>query len=84
MRTGVFGTGSMGRNHVRRLSALPGSELVGVYDADLDAARRIAAEHGTRAFDSEEALAGEIAAGPPDPRAEAVGHLRDARCDRAL
>lgn len=62
MRTGVFGTGSMGRNHVRLLSALPGSELVGVYDADLDAARRIAAEHGTRAFDSEEALAAEIEA----------------------
>lgn len=62
MRTGVFGTGSMGRNHVRLLSVLPGSELVGVYDADLDAARRIAAEHGTLAFDSEEALAAEIEA----------------------
>ncbi len=62
MKIGVFGTGSMGRNHVRLLSSLPGAELVGVYDPNLEAAEAAARDHGARVFPRLEDLAGEIEA----------------------
>jgi predicted dehydrogenase len=62
LRVGVFGTGAMGRNHVRLLSSLPGAELVGVYDPRPEAAEAAASEHGARAFSRLEDLAGEIEA----------------------
>jgi predicted dehydrogenase len=62
IRAGVFGTGSMGRNHVRLLSSLPGAELVGVYDPKPEAAEAAAREHGARVFQNLEDLAGEIEA----------------------
>ena len=52
----------MGRNHVRLLSALPGAELVGVYDPKPEAAEGAAREHGARVFPRLEELAGEIEA----------------------
>src|SRR5947208_15185543 len=62
MKVGVFGTGSMGRNHVRLLSALPGAELVGIYDPNPEAAEAAARDHGARVFPRLEELAGEIEA----------------------
>lgn len=62
MRVGVFGTGSMGRNHVRLLSSLPGAELVGIYDPNRQAAEAAAQDHGARVFPRLEELAGEIEA----------------------
>lgn len=62
MKVGVFGTGSMGRNHVRLLSSLPGAELVGIYDPRPEAAEAAAREHGARVFPRLEELAGEIEA----------------------
>jgi predicted dehydrogenase len=62
LRVGVFGTGAMGRNHVRLLSALPGAELVGIYDPDSRSAEAAAREHGARIFPRLEDLAGEIEA----------------------
>lgn len=62
MRVGVFGTGSMGRNHVRLLSSLPGAELVGIYDPNPEAAEAAARDHGARVFPRLEELAGEIEA----------------------
>ncbi|HSU82960.1 MAG TPA: Gfo/Idh/MocA family oxidoreductase [Thermoanaerobaculia bacterium] len=62
MKVGVFGTGSMGRNHVRLLSSLPGAELVGVYDPNRQAAEAAARDHGARVFPRLEELAGEIEA----------------------
>ena len=62
MRVGVFGTGAMGRNHVRLLSALPGAELVGIYDPDSRSAEAAARDHGARIFPRLEELAGEIEA----------------------
>ena len=50
LRVGVFGSGAMGRHHVRLLSQLPGAELVGVYDPRAEAAESVAREHGARAF----------------------------------
>jgi len=52
----------MGRNHVRLLSALPGAELIGVYDPRPEAAGAAAREHGARVFPRLEDLAGEIEA----------------------
>lgn len=60
MRFGVFGTGAMGRNHVRILSSLPGAELVGIYDPRPEAAEAAAQDHGARVFTRLEDLAGEI------------------------
>jgi predicted dehydrogenase len=62
LRVGVFGTGAMGRNHVRLLSALPGAELVGIYDPDPRSAEAAARDHGARIFPRLEDLAGEIEA----------------------
>ena len=58
----MFGTGAMGRNHVRLLSSLPGAELVGIYDPDPQSASAAARDHGARIFPRLEELAGEIEA----------------------
>jgi predicted dehydrogenase len=57
VRIGVVGAGVMGRHHVRNLAAIPGADLVGVYDARSEVAEAIAAEHGTRAFSRIDELA---------------------------
>lgn len=62
LRVGVFGTGAMGRNHVRLLAALPEAELVGVYDPRPEAAESAAREHGARVFARAEDLAAGIEA----------------------
>ena len=62
VRVGVFGTGALGRHHVRILSELPGAELVGVYDARAEVARAVAEPHGAPVFPSAEALGAEIEA----------------------
>jgi predicted dehydrogenase len=56
----VVGTGAMGRNHVRILSTLPGVELVGIHDPAPGAAEAVSKEHGARAFESLDDLAGRI------------------------
>jgi predicted dehydrogenase len=60
LKVGVFGAGSMGRNHVRNLAALPGVELVGVHDPKSETAETVAAEHGTKAFHDLDDLAGRL------------------------
>lgn len=62
MRFGVFGTGALGRHHVRILSTLPGAELVGIHDPSPAAAEAMAREHGARIFSDFASLAGEIEA----------------------
>lgn len=57
LKVGVVGTGGMGRHHVRLLSALPGAELVGVYDRRPEAAAAVAVEHGARVFPDLDGLA---------------------------
>jgi predicted dehydrogenase len=47
LAAGVYGVGQMGSHHARVYEALPGVELVGVFDADADRAAAVAAEHGT-------------------------------------
>ena len=60
LRVGVLGTGSLGKEHVRIYAELAQAgtvELAGVYDAQLDAARKIAAKHNARVFNSVTELA---------------------------
>ena len=52
----VIGLGSMGANHARVLSDLPGVHLAAVCDADASRADTIAARHRAKAFTSIEAL----------------------------
>ena len=57
MRAGVAGCGSMGRNHARVYSVLPGVTLAAVYDADPARAAAVAAEFGSTPVASLEELA---------------------------
>ena len=62
IRVGVLGTGSLGKEHLRIYAELAQAgrvELVGVHDAQAETARKIAAKHNARVFDS----AAELAAG---------------------
>ncbi len=60
LKTAVVGVGSLGRHHVRWLSQLPQSELVGLYDLDGDKARQLADEFKVKTFDSLDELAAEV------------------------
>ncbi|WP_254535854.1 Gfo/Idh/MocA family protein [Halomarina litorea] len=51
VRVGVVGVGSMGRNHVRVYSELPGVDLVGVSDADTEAAAEVADQYQIESLD---------------------------------
>ena len=50
LRVGVVGVGSMGKNHARLYSELPGVELVGVADVDSTLANSIAQSYGCKSF----------------------------------
>ncbi|CAH1001407.1 Myo-inositol 2-dehydrogenase [Neolewinella maritima] len=53
LKIGLIGLGHLGKIHLRCiLLAAQTYELVGIYDADTDLTRRLADEHGTRAFSS--------------------------------
>jgi len=55
VKVAVLGTGSLGQNHVRIYAELAAAGLVeftGVFDANADAARKIAARHSARVFNS--------------------------------
>jgi predicted dehydrogenase len=55
VKVAVLGTGSLGQNHVRIYAELAAAGLVefaGVFDANADAARKIAARHNAHVFNS--------------------------------
>lgn len=52
IRTGVIGTGHLGKFHVKMLSSMPESAFTGVYDADAAKAAACVAEFGGKAFSS--------------------------------
>jgi predicted dehydrogenase len=60
IRCAVFGAGHFGRYHAQKYAATPGAELVAVVDADPARAAALAAETGTRAESSLEAMIGRI------------------------
>ena len=59
---GLIGTGHLGKIHLRILKEMPTCKLVGFYDANPEVAAKIAVEYGIKAFDSLQALLGEVAA----------------------
>ncbi len=63
LNAAVIGLGSMGANHARVFSDLPGVRLSAVCDADVARADTIAARYRAKAFTSVEAL---LADSPPD------------------
>ncbi|MEM6796752.1 MAG: Gfo/Idh/MocA family oxidoreductase [Acidobacteriota bacterium] len=56
LKVGVIGTGHLGRHHVRILSEMPESELVGLYDQKPELAAELARAHHTRSFASPDEL----------------------------
>ncbi|MEW6411820.1 MAG: Gfo/Idh/MocA family oxidoreductase [Candidatus Zixiibacteriota bacterium] len=62
IKTAVVGVGALGRHHLRWLSQLEQSDLVGLYDTDTDKAARYAEEYKVEAFTSLEKLAGRVEA----------------------
>ncbi len=79
---GVAGVGSLGYHHARQYLAIPGARLVGVFDTRPERAAQVAAELGTRAFATLDALLDEAAAVSvvvPTPRHHAVGLAAMAR-----
>lgn len=62
LRVGVIGVGHLGGLHAKMLAAIPEAVLVGVYDTDQEKASKVAADYGTTAFPSIEALLGSVEA----------------------
>jgi predicted dehydrogenase len=60
VKTGVIGVGAIGRNHARIYAELENSNLVGIYDANMEQAAAIAEEFGTKAFSSLDELVAEV------------------------
>lgn len=56
LRIAVVGVGSLGQHHARILADMPGVELVGVADANLERAEEIAGKYGTVAHSTHEEL----------------------------
>jgi len=56
----VVGAGALGFHHVRILREVEGAELVGFFESRSERAESVAAELGTRAFDSLDALIDEV------------------------
>ncbi len=60
LRTAVVGVGHMGRHHARIYGELDSCELVAVVDKDIDRARKMASEHGGKAYQSMADVPGDI------------------------
>jgi predicted dehydrogenase len=56
LAAGVIGVGSMGQNHARVYSELPGTKLLGVNDVDADRAAKMAREYRARSMTREDLL----------------------------
>ena len=76
IRAGVVGTGSIGKNHARILTELPGCEFSAIYDTNIETAREMAARHGAKACASIEEFASLVDAATvatPTPTHFAIG-----------
>jgi predicted dehydrogenase len=60
IRAAVIGVGYLGRFHAQKYAALADCELVAVVDADAEAAKRVAAEVGTRPLSDYRQLFGKV------------------------
>jgi len=57
LKTAIVGVGALGRHHLRWLSQLENSELVGLYDVDAEKAKSFATEYNVISFETIEQLA---------------------------
>ncbi len=82
LRAAVIGVGHLGRHHARLLSSMPGVDLVGVVDTNLQRAREIADAHGTSAVDDPATLVGVVdavvVATPTESHAEVASPFLEA------
>lgn len=82
LRVAVIGVGHLGRHHARLLSSMPGVDLVGVVDTNLQRAREIADAHRTSAVADPSTLVGVvdavIVATPTESHAEVASPFLDA------
>lgn len=60
LKAGVVGAGVFGGFHASKYAAHERTELVGVFDPDLNKARALAEKHGARSFDTLEHLLAEV------------------------
>ncbi|HRY83669.1 MAG TPA: Gfo/Idh/MocA family oxidoreductase [Candidatus Cloacimonadota bacterium] len=60
VKVGVVGVGHLGQFHVRKFMAIPGCELVGIYDAKPERALEISQKLGVKNFPSYESLLEEV------------------------
>jgi len=60
LRTGVIGTGYLGKFHAEKYARMNGVDLVGVVDSDFSRARQVADEWGARAFSDYRDLFGQV------------------------
>jgi predicted dehydrogenase len=60
IRTGVVGVGNMGQHHARIWAVMPGSQLVGVADPDVERAHSVAARHGVPVYADYRDLLGRV------------------------
>ena len=56
LKVGVAGAGVFGNYHAQKAAASARTELIGVYDIDLERATRIASQFGAKGFDNYEAF----------------------------
>jgi len=79
IKTAVVGVGALGRHHVKWLSKIPESNLVGIYDTDPDKRRAFADEYNITAFASLDDLADAVDAAsivvPTTAHREVAGRL---------
>lgn len=62
LKIGVIGTGHMGKNHVRNISEEKRFDFIGIYDADKEQAKDVAAKYEVKAFDSIDELLNNVEA----------------------
>ncbi|MGE5479517.1 MAG: Gfo/Idh/MocA family protein [Chloroflexota bacterium] len=53
VKVGVIGTGHLGKIHTKLWKACETAELIGVYDANPEVARKVAEENGVRSFNTQ-------------------------------
>jgi dTDP-4-amino-4,6-dideoxygalactose transaminase/predicted dehydrogenase len=60
LRAAVIGAGKFGRYHALKYAAMKDVKLVGIVDQDLKAAKKVAQEHGCRAFYNIDTIVGRV------------------------
>ncbi len=85
MRTGVIGTGYLGRLHARILTEMPEAEVIGFVETNDSVAADLTASLGLKRFDSVAALAREVdcavVATPTTTHFDVARELLEAGCD---